>query len=160
RAGPLRHGAAHGGPPMLTSPPAHLAVWRRALAASFGRKRGSDPLHRRGGVGGGAFPTLGCAGGFAPASWTPPGVLRSRVLRPRCCHGTEAAGPRAVAAYAPRTAIDTVLHGVIREHLETFLAAAAARTDGVGLPHFIEREFRAFLRCGLLVHGFLRARCD
>ena len=31
------------------------------------------------------------------------------------------------------------------EHLETFLAAAAARTDGVGLPRFIEREFRGFL---------------
>src|SRR5262249_8976538 len=30
----------------------------------------------------------------------------------------------------------------------------------VGLPRFIEREFRAFLRCGRLVHGFLRLRCD
>ena len=48
----------------------------------------------------------------------------------------------------------------MRDHLETFLAAAAARTDGVGLPRFIEREFRGFLRCGLLVHGFLRIRCD
>lgn len=57
-----------------------------------------------------------------------------------------------MAPYVPRAAADTVLHGVVREHLETFLAAAAARTDGVGLPRFIEREFRAFLRCGLLVH--------
>jgi len=65
-----------------------------------------------------------------------------------------------VAPYVPRAAADTVLHGVIREHLETFLAAAAARTDGVGLPGFIERELRGFLRCGLLVHGFLRVRCD
>jgi hypothetical protein len=62
-----------------------------------------------------------------------------------------------VAPYVPRAAADTVLHGVVREHLEIFLAAAAARTDGVGLPRFIEREFRAFLRCGLLVHGFLRS---
>jgi hypothetical protein len=30
---------------------------------------------------------------------------------------------------------------VVREHLETFLAAAA-RTDGIGLPRSIEREFR------------------
>jgi hypothetical protein len=75
-------------------------------------------------------------------------------------HGTEAAGLRAVAPYIPRAAADTVLHGVVQENLETFLAAAAARTDGVGLPHFIEREFRGFLRCGLLVHGFLRIRCD
>jgi hypothetical protein len=36
----------------------------------------------------------------------------------------------------------------VREHLESFLAAAAARTDGVGLPRFIERELRGFLRCG------------
>jgi len=48
----------------------------------------------------------------------------------------------------------------VHEHLEAFLGAAAVRTDGVGLPRFIEREFRAFLRCGLLVHGFLRVRCD
>jgi hypothetical protein len=68
--------------------------------------------------------------------------------------------PRPVAPNVPRAAVDTVLHGVVREHLEAFLAAAAARTDGVGLPHFIEREFRA-LRCGLLVHGpVLRVRCD
>ena len=30
----------------------------------------------------------------------------------------------------------------------------------MGLPHFIEREFRAFLRCGVRAHGFLRMRCD
>jgi Transposase zinc-binding domain len=65
-----------------------------------------------------------------------------------------------VAPYAPRAAADTVLHGVVQEYLESFLAAAAARTDGVGLPRFIERELRGFLRCGLLVHGFLRIRCD
>jgi ribosomal protein S27E len=64
-----------------------------------------------------------------------------------------------VAPYVPRAAADTVVHGVVQEHLETFLAAAAARTGGVG-PRVIERELRAFLRCGLLVHGFLRVRCD
>jgi hypothetical protein len=65
-----------------------------------------------------------------------------------------------VAPYVPRAAADTVLHGLVHEHLETFLATAAARTDGMGLPHFIEREFRAFLRCGVLVHGFARVCCD
>ena len=68
-------------------------------------------------------------------------------------HGTKAAGPRAVAPYVPRTAADTVLHGVVQEHLETFLATAAARTDGVGLPRFIERELRGFLRCGWLMYA-------
>ncbi|MBW2316103.1 MAG: transposase zinc-binding domain-containing protein [Deltaproteobacteria bacterium] len=27
-------------------------------------------------------------------------------------------------------------------------------------PHFIEQELRAFLRCGVLAHGFLRLHCD
>ena len=76
---------------------------------------------------------------FRPDVLNSPGVCRSPVLRPRCCQGTEPAGPRAVAPYVPRAAADTVLHGVVREHLETFLAAAAARADGVGLPRFIER---------------------
>jgi hypothetical protein len=43
--------------------------------------------------------------------------------------------------------------------MEAFLAAAAARTE-VSAAHFIEREFRAFLRCGVLAHSFLRVRCD
>src|SRR5882724_236238 len=44
--------------------------------------------------------------------------------------------------------------------LETLLAEAASRTDGVDLPSFVEREFRTFLLCGLLVHGFARVRCE
>jgi hypothetical protein len=65
-----------------------------------------------------------------------------------------------MGTYTPRAADATVLHGVVRDHLDDFLAAAAARTDGTGLPPFIERQFRGFVRCGLLVHGFLRLRCD
>lgn len=62
--------------------------------------------------------------------------------------------------YEPRAADATVLHRVVREHLETFLAAAAARTDGAGMPPFIEREFRDFLGCGSYSRGFARVRCD
>jgi hypothetical protein len=47
--------------------------------------------------------------------------------------------------YRPRDAEHTVLHQVIGEHLETFLRAAAEASDGVGLPAFVEREFREFL---------------
>src|SRR5437764_6941734 len=50
--------------------------------------------------------------------------------------------------------------GVIYPPLETLLTEAASRTDGVDLPSFVEREFRTFLRCGLLVHGFARVRCE
>ncbi len=53
-----------------------------------------------------------------------------------------------------------MLHQVVREHLEPFLRAAAAAGEGVGLPQFVEREFREFLTCGVLAHGFARVRCD
>lgn len=53
-----------------------------------------------------------------------------------------------------------MLHEVVREHLESFLRATAAAGEGVGLPQFVEREFREFLTCGVLAHGFARVRCD
>ncbi|MBM4363690.1 MAG: transposase, partial [Deltaproteobacteria bacterium] len=53
----------------------------------------------------------------------------------------------------------TPLHAVVRDHLETFLAAA--REDhGKALPRYVEAEMRAYLACGILAHGFLRARCN
>jgi hypothetical protein len=64
------------------------------------------------------------------------------------------------ATYQPRDAEGTVLHRVVCEHLETFLREAADRTDGGGLPRFIEREFREFLTCGALGRGFARVRCE
>jgi hypothetical protein len=62
--------------------------------------------------------------------------------------------------YQPRDAEHGVLHAVIRAHLDAFLRAAAQRGDGSGLPDFIEREFRQFLTCGVLAHGFARVRCE
>lgn len=52
-----------------------------------------------------------------------------------------------------------MLHRVVREHLEAFLREAASRTDGDGLPAFVEQEFRDFLTCGILAHGFARVCC-
>jgi len=49
---------------------------------------------------------------------------------------------------------------VINEHLETFLREAIERGNGSGLPRFVEDEFREFLTCGVLAHGFARLRCD
>jgi hypothetical protein len=54
----------------------------------------------------------------------------------------------------------TVLHDVVRTHLDRFLTEMAAATDGAALPRFIEREFRDFLGCGQLDRGFARVRCD
>jgi hypothetical protein len=48
----------------------------------------------------------------------------------------------------------TVLHQVVREHLETFLAETRLRGTGEGLPRFVERELREFLTCGVMARGF------
>ena len=61
--------------------------------------------------------------------------------------------------YQPRSPSDTVLHQVVVEHLETFLEEARARSDGYGVPIFVERAFRSFIECGSLGGGFARIRC-
>ena len=60
-------------------------------------------------------------------------------------------GPAAVA-YRPRHPEQSLLYTVIADHLETFLARQAERDRPV--PGFVEREFRAFLECGVLARGF------
>jgi hypothetical protein len=44
----------------------------------------------------------------------------------------------------------------VAEHLETFLAEARERHER-GLPDYVEKELREYLKCGILAHGFLRA---
>ncbi|MFM7617628.1 MAG: transposase [Actinomycetes bacterium] len=44
------------------------------------------------------------------------------------------------------------------KHLETFTRFAEERS-GKALPRYVVEEFRAYLRCGVLAHGFGRARC-
>jgi len=53
-----------------------------------------------------------------------------------------------------------VLYTVIANHLETFLASCEADPDAPGLPAYVQREFYAYLQCGILAHGFLRLGCD
>ena len=78
--------------------------------------------------------------------------------------GTAFAVARRAAGDLPATGDDstteTVLHHVVRTHLDRFLTETAAATDGAGLPRFIAREFRDFLGCGQLERGFARVRCD
>ena len=52
----------------------------------------------------------------------------------------------------------TLLHHVVQDHLATWLAL---HDDGCGghAPALTEREFRRYLECGILAHGFARARC-
>ena len=43
----------------------------------------------------------------------------------------------------------------MRQHYPAFTAQLAAQ--GSFLPSYVEREFEAYLKCGRLEHGFLRA---
>ena len=63
-------------------------------------------------------------------------------------------------AYRPRRPAATVLHRAVREHLETYLATDGCADDLRSWvpPHF-EQAFRAYLRRGILAHGFARAYC-
>ncbi|HUT78189.1 MAG TPA: transposase zinc-binding domain-containing protein [Polyangia bacterium] len=62
--------------------------------------------------------------------------------------------------YRPRQPTATPLYPVVQHHLKTFLAQAAeADPLGHALPYWVERDFRANLRCGILAHGFAHARC-
>ena len=61
------------------------------------------------------------------------------------------------APYRARRPAQTVLYQVVQGHLETVLAA---RDDGASaIPAHAERALRRYLECGILAHGFARARC-
>jgi hypothetical protein len=73
--------------------------------------------------------------------------------------GAHAEGARAVGStYERHRPEETVLYGVVQQELETFLARARWRDRTV--PRFVERELRAYLRCGILAHGFVHVHCD
>ena len=50
------------------------------------------------------------------------------------------------------------LHQVLAAHLETFLERT--RTSAHQLPGHVEEELRAYLKGGILAHGFVRFRCE
>lgn len=83
------------------------------------------------------------------------GPATSRPLATPCSQRAPAAPP----AYARREPEKTVLHVVVREHLETFLAVFREQ-HGKRLPRYVEQELRRYLRCGILAHGFLRVVCS
>ena len=60
--------------------------------------------------------------------------------------------------YRQRRPTATPLYPVVQHHLETFLTQAAEIDPmGNGVPFWVEKDFRAYLRCGILAHGFARA---
>nr|WP_232222238.1 transposase zinc-binding domain-containing protein [Thioalkalivibrio paradoxus] len=48
----------------------------------------------------------------------------------------------------------------MQNHLETFLSRSRDEWWEARVPPHAERELRHFLECGILAHGFARARCD
>jgi hypothetical protein len=75
--------------------------------------------------------------------------------------GRKARRPVAVLApaYLPRRPTETVLHGLVRQHLASFIAHAREHYEG-GLPRYVEAELRAYLKCGVFSEGFTRCHCD
>jgi hypothetical protein len=52
---------------------------------------------------------------------------------------------------------DSVLYGVVEQHAVAFFEGQVEQ--GRALPRFVREEFEAYLRCGRLEHGFVRAKC-
>jgi len=81
--------------------------------------------------------------------------------------GSRASGSSPSSAH-PRTPVasprerhqpqDSVLYRVVRDHLDEFLRTA--REQHGGLPSFIEKTFRAYLKCGLPEFGFVHVKCE
>ena len=67
----------------------------------------------------------------------------------------------ALALYKPRRPEETALYHVIQENIETWIAGVREADDGWGgVPEYVEREFRSYLKCGIPAFGFARAFCD
>lgn len=62
------------------------------------------------------------------------------------------------ATYRRRQPERTVLYRTVQTHLATWLELAQDES-GRSAPAHVEREFRRYLECGILAHGFARARC-
>lgn len=60
-------------------------------------------------------------------------------------------------SYSRRKPEDTVLYQVLQQHLDSYIAEHEA--DGRFLPAFVKGTLSAYLDCGILSRGFLRARC-
>ena len=87
--------------------------------------------------------------------------MRPRVVAGGVYERTAGAAGRPLAGYRRRTPERTVLHELVAQHAQTMLAELRdADPEGGGLPRYVERELAAYLKCGVLAHGFCRVRCQ
>ncbi len=66
----------------------------------------------------------------------------------------------ATVSYTRRTPEQGVLYRAFVREWPSVRAMSRAANDGGGLPDFIELAVDHFLRCGILGHGFVHAKCD
>ena len=65
-----------------------------------------------------------------------------------------------MAEYRRHEPEHTLLYRVVAAELERLREAlAAANPNGGGLPKHVDKELEAYLRCGILAHGFARVVC-
>ncbi len=61
--------------------------------------------------------------------------------------------------YQRREPEKTLLYSALASGVESWLAERKEDTSKTPLPEFVEKEFRGFLRCGLLQYGFVVLEC-
>ncbi|HTF58263.1 MAG TPA: hypothetical protein VK661_13610 [Planctomycetota bacterium] len=64
------------------------------------------------------------------------------------------------ASYRRREPERTILHQVVRDHLDEFLDRADTRSEGGrALPRYVKLALVRLRDCGVLEKGFARVRC-
>jgi hypothetical protein len=61
-------------------------------------------------------------------------------------------------AYQRHNPEETDLYKIIEKNLSSFQSHLS--NADISLPAFVHDEFRRYLRCGMLKHGFLRVKCN
>ena len=60
--------------------------------------------------------------------------------------------------YQRRKPEETPCYKIVQSELSTFIQQR--QLEGRPLPSYVIDEFEAYLRCGILAHGFLRLKCE
>lgn len=61
--------------------------------------------------------------------------------------------------YSPRDPRSGLLYQTVQQNFSKFVQAQAAKDGEKQIPEYIEKEFEAYLKCGILEHGFIQLEC-